>query len=35
MAFEFITQALRQQQTQSLLRTRAVSNEAINFSAND
>jgi len=35
MAFEFITQALRQQQTQSLLRTRAVSNDAINFSAND
>jgi 8-amino-7-oxononanoate synthase len=35
MAFEFITQALRQQQTDSLLRTRAVCNEAINFSAND
>ena len=35
MAFEFITQALRQQQTDSLLRTRAVSHDAINFSAND
>lgn len=35
MAFEFITQALRQQQTDSLLRTRAVNNAAINFSAND
>jgi len=35
MAFEFITQALRQQQTDSLLRSRAVSHGAINFSAND
>ncbi len=35
MAFEFITQALRQQQTDSLLRSRAVSHCAINFSAND
>jgi len=35
MAFEFITQALRQQESDSLLRTRTVSNAAINFSAND
>lgn len=35
MAFEFITQALRQQETDSLLRTRTVSNDVINFSAND
>jgi len=35
MAFEFITQALRQQQSASLLRTRAINSGAINFSAND
>jgi len=35
MAFEFITQGLRQQQVNSLLRTRASCNGAINFSAND
>lgn len=35
MAFEFIAQALHQQQTGSLLRTRAISDAVINFSAND
>ncbi|PKH06584.1 8-amino-7-oxononanoate synthase [Moritella sp. Urea-trap-13] len=35
MAFEFISQALRQQESESLLRTRAINHGAINFSAND
>ncbi|QUM76373.1 8-amino-7-oxononanoate synthase [Moritella sp. 24] len=35
MAFEFITHALHQQKSASLLRTRVISNGAINFSAND